>query len=229
MGFGKSPDTWRLTSLEADHYDTAVAENALDIENLGTLPTPHAIVNKVVVYSDENLAWDVVLFRQATFQVASEAVVAGGTGYTAPTDLVTVLGGIFGTAAVLSVDTVGGGGDILTASVSVVGDYTLVPNNPVSVTGGTGANATFDLTWSFSQPDSTPLEDHTLIDIVSFSAGDGAQIAAAGPFVYVASNLEMRFNADSQQALVGLIPRTAGGKAADPGGNVRIEISGPVL
>lgn len=227
MGIGRSPNTWRVTSLEASHYTTAVAENAIDIENLGDLPTPMVVISDVAVYSDENLSWDIAFFRESTFQANTEAVNDGGADYTV-SDQLTLVGGVFSTATVLNVDAESSGA-ITAASVVTVGEYVLVPTDPVSVTGGTGTGALFDMTWSSSQPDFTLLEDHSLVDLVSFVDTEGARIAGAGPFIYSRSNLGIRFFTERGQALIGLIPRTAGGKAADPTGNVRIEISGPVL
>src|SRR5207248_8112478 len=50
--------------------------------------------------------------------------------------------------ATINVLTVGAAGDILTASVASGGQYLAFPTNPVKVTGGTGNNATFTLTYS---------------------------------------------------------------------------------
>jgi hypothetical protein len=146
MGFGPSPDTWRVTSLEASHYDTALNQHAIDIEDLGALSTPMVIVSRVIVWSDQNLDWDIAFFRNNT-----------------------------------------------------------------------------------SQPDNSPLEDHGLFDLVSFVVADGLQIAGTGPFIYVRSNLEVRYFTEEQRAVIGLINRNAAAKNAGATGNVRIEISGPVL
>ena len=67
----------------------------------------------------------------------------GGTGYTA-SDVLTVVGGT-GTAATITVDTVSGAGAVLTASVTTPGLYSVLPTNPVTVTGGTGTGAGFVL------------------------------------------------------------------------------------
>lgn len=78
---------------------------------------------------------------QGTVNAAS--VVAGGTGY-ATNNILTVVGGT-GTAATLRV-TGQSGGVITTVSVETAGNYTVPPPNPVSVTGGAGSGATFNLT-----------------------------------------------------------------------------------
>lgn len=74
------------------------------------------------------------------------AVNTAGTGYTAG-DVLTVTGGVFTIPVEITVDTVGGGGNITAASISNAGSYTTEPSSPVSVTGGTGSSATFDLTF----------------------------------------------------------------------------------
>jgi hypothetical protein len=71
-------------------------------------------------------------------------IVAGGSGYTAG-DTLTVQGGDAIIPAEITVDTVDGGGAITGASLSNTGPYRTAPTNPVSVTGGTGTLATFDI------------------------------------------------------------------------------------
>lgn len=78
------------------------------------------------------------------FSLESATPNAGGTGYTAG-DVLTVIGGAGTITAQLVVDTVGGSGEVTAVSVGNAGSYTLQPTNPVEVSGGTGADATFDL------------------------------------------------------------------------------------
>ena len=81
------------------------------------------------------------------YLVSAIVIAGGGTAYTA-NDVLTVGGGTSTTTAQITVDTVDGSGVILTAHVSRGGDYSVKPTDPVSVTGGTGTGATFNLTWS---------------------------------------------------------------------------------
>lgn len=76
--------------------------------------------------------------------VSAVAIDGGGTGYTAG-DVLTVSGGTQTSPCRLLVDSESGG---VIDGVSVIdpGQYTAVPGNPVSVTGGSGSGATFDLT-----------------------------------------------------------------------------------
>lgn len=73
----------------------------------------------------------------------SVAIAGGGTGYT-DGDVLTVVGGT-GTAATLTVQETAGVVDSVV--ITTAGDYSVLPTNPVSVTGGTGNDdATFNLT-----------------------------------------------------------------------------------
>jgi hypothetical protein len=80
------------------------------------------------------------------FIATDAAIDGGGTGYTAG-DVLTVVGGTGTILAELTVETVGGGGEITDVSISNAGLYGVAPANPVSVTGGTGAGATFAVTF----------------------------------------------------------------------------------
>lgn len=76
-------------------------------------------------------------------------VFTGGTGYTAG-DTLTLVGGLGQIAAELTVSTVGAGGVITAVTVTNAGQYNEIPINPVSVTGGSGSAATFDI--AFDNP-----------------------------------------------------------------------------
>ena len=73
-------------------------------------------------------------------------VFAGGTGYTVG-DTLTLVGGLGQISTELTVSTVGGGGAITAVTITNAGQYTEIPVNPVSVTGGSGSAATFDITF----------------------------------------------------------------------------------
>jgi hypothetical protein len=79
--------------------------------------------------------------------VIAVAVDAAGSGYVAG-DVLTVAGGEFSIACEITVLTVSGPGGILTASISNAGSFSTLPANPVSVTGGGGTSATFNLTFT---------------------------------------------------------------------------------
>jgi hypothetical protein len=83
------------------------------------------------------------------YQAQSIAIDGGGTGYAA-NDVLTVEGGQFLTPTQITVSTVDGSGTITAATISDAGSYTETPTNPVSVSGGGGSSATFNVT--FNQP-----------------------------------------------------------------------------
>jgi hypothetical protein len=103
-------------------------------------------------------------------------IVSGGTGYTVGNTL-TLVGGT-GTVATLTVSTVSSG--VITAvTVGSFGSYSVVPTNPISVTGGSGSGATFTSTWavgtvSVATAGSGYIEQPT----VTFSGGGGSGAAA---------------------------------------------------
>ena len=77
-------------------------------------------------------------------EAVTVAVAAGGTGYTVG-DTLTVVGGLGQIDTELTVSTVSGAGAVTGVTISNAGQYATAPSNPVSVTGGTGSAATFNL------------------------------------------------------------------------------------
>lgn len=115
--------------------------------------------------------------------VTSAAINAGGAGsgagYTNG-DVLTVAGGT-GTAAQVTVQTVDGGGGILTYITSNIGNYTVIPASPNAVTGGTGAGATFDLEYGVLSCDVTaPGTYTTSIPTITFDLPAGLGTRALG-------------------------------------------------
>ncbi len=79
-------------------------------------------------------------------EAVSVAINAAGTGYTVGNTL-DVVGGLGQIDAELTVTTVNGSGGITGITISNAGQYAEIPTNPVSVTGGSGSAATFNLTF----------------------------------------------------------------------------------
>lgn len=113
----------------------------LSVATLNTLK-----VDDVIQGEDTGARGQIVSTGGNLSTATAAAIVAAGTLYTAG-DTLTVVGGT-GTAATITVDTVGGGGDVTAATIATGGLYSSTPTNPVSVTGGTGSGATFNLTYS---------------------------------------------------------------------------------
>jgi hypothetical protein len=76
----------------------------------------------------------------------SAAVNGGGTGYAVGNTLA-VVGGVGQITTELTVATIGAGGVITGVTVTNAGQYDVAPTNPVSVTGGAGSAATFNITF----------------------------------------------------------------------------------
>jgi hypothetical protein len=124
---------------------------------------------------------------QATASVAGMisnnpvTVAAGGTGYTVG-DTLTVVGGTsISGAATLTVNSVSGG--VITAVFNLnFAGYTVLPTNPVSVTGGTGSGATFNLTYSLRSASGFTITNagsgYVEQPTVTFSGGGGSGAAA---------------------------------------------------
>ena len=80
------------------------------------------------------------------YKTTAAAVQDGGTSYEEG-DILTVVGGT-GDAVQLQVDTVSGGVITAVTILEPRGNYSVKPSNPVSVAGGSGSGATFNLTLS---------------------------------------------------------------------------------
>jgi hypothetical protein len=132
-----------------------------------------------VLISAPTTAGGVQATATPTMQVAtSPTVVSGGSGYTVG-DVLTLSGGTFSTVAAVTVATLSGSA-VATVTLSGSGTYSVLPTNPVSVTGGTGSGATFNLTWAvqsgftITNAGSGYVEQPT----VTFSGGGGSGAAA---------------------------------------------------
>lgn len=83
------------------------------------------------------------------FELEAIAIVSGGTGYTNG-DILDLVAGTHSAIGKIQVTGVSGG-VITSAVVSQGGTYTAIPpgsSQPLSVTGGTGAGATFNVQWT---------------------------------------------------------------------------------
>jgi hypothetical protein len=69
-----------------------------------------------------------------------------GSGYSV-NDILTVVGGTFSIAAQIKVEGVNGSGGITAVQIYLPGSYPAPPTSPVSVAGGTGTNATFNMSF----------------------------------------------------------------------------------
>jgi hypothetical protein len=110
--------------------------------------------------------------------LVSATIAGGGTGYTVG-DTLTIVGGTFTVAATLTVLTVSAG--VITSVTSPQnGLYTVAPTTPVSVTGGTGSSATFNVSFGISPNFTITTAGSGYVEqpTVTFSGGGGSAAAA---------------------------------------------------
>ena len=82
--------------------------------------------------------------------VSAVAIAAGGAGYSV-NDLLVVVGAASGSAAVIKVTAVNGGGAVTAVSIDTIGDYSALPVATQSPTGGTGAGVSLTLTFAVNK------------------------------------------------------------------------------
>jgi hypothetical protein len=124
---------------------------------------------------------------QATVSVAfmrpqNATIGAGGTGYTV-NDVLTIVGGTPTAGAATFTVTAVSGGVITAASPTNFATYSVLPTNPVSVTGGTGSGATLNIAYGLSaNPGSFTITNagsgYVEQPTVTFSGGGGSGAAA---------------------------------------------------
>jgi len=134
-------------SVEADGVTTSYTLDWLVPTRSSLIVTLDGIKQQTDAYAVtmiDDVSTELNFVEAPSLSITSATLVSGGTGYST-NDILTVSGGTFATAAQIRVDAQTAG--VITAFTLVnVGAYSVVPSNPVSVTGGTGASATFTLT-----------------------------------------------------------------------------------
>jgi hypothetical protein len=114
----------------------------------------------------------------SSMATTSAAINSGGTGYIVG-DVLTVVGGTGGPTT-LTVSTVSSG--VITATTITTNPaYTALPTNPVSVTGGAGTSATFNIVYGVSSSGlivTTAGSGYVEQPTVTFSGGGGSGAAA---------------------------------------------------
>ena len=122
---------------------------------------------------------------QATASVANmlagntSTIAGGGTGYTL-NDTITVVGGTPTSVAATYTVTGVSGGVITSVTALNFAAYTVLPTNPVSVTGGTGTGATLNLVYSIGSSFTITNAGSGYIEqpTVTFSGGGGSGASA---------------------------------------------------
>ena len=131
-----------------------------------------------------------VTYRGVVLDTNQEAVSAtvpgggGGSGYSV-NDILTVSGGTQTAQAKFKVTAVSSGA-VTAVSLDTKGNYSVIPTNPVSTTGGGGTGATLTVTWQSVQPFPNKViildgsgsgSDHVYVGIRTFddAGGNGAR------------------------------------------------------
>jgi hypothetical protein len=166
--------------------DLAAGSSGVNISNGGTVTaitrtsagSGYTTIPSVAVSAPTTAGGVQAVVTVAQMQIAGATIQSGGTGYTVG-DTLTIVGGTPVTsAATLTVTTVSAG-VITGVNVGTFTNYTVLPTNPVSVTGGTGSGATFNITYAvisftITNAGSGYVEQPT----VTFSGGGGSGAAA---------------------------------------------------
>lgn len=165
--------------------DLAAGSSGVNISNGGTVTaitrtntgTGYTSLPSIAV-SAPTTAGGVTAVVTPNMYLITYSIVSGGTGYSV-NDVLTVVGGTQTSAIQFTVTSVSAG-VITGVSITTFGFYSALPTNPVSVTGGTGSSATFNLlTWgvsgfTISNAGSGYIEQPT----VTFSGGGGSGASA---------------------------------------------------
>jgi len=84
--------------------------------------------------------------EEQDYRAVGVTIGTAGSGYTAG-NVLTITGGIFTIPVEITVTTVNGSGGITAVALSNAGQYTETPTLPASASGGSGASATFNITF----------------------------------------------------------------------------------
>lgn len=166
--------------------DLAAGSSGVNISNGGTVTaitrtssgSGYTSIPSVAVSAPTTAGGVTSTVSVAQMQIAGATIAGGGTGYTVGNTLTIVGGTPVSGAATLTVTTVSAG-VITGVSIAAFNNYTALPTNPVSVTGGSGSGATFNLTWAvisftITNAGSGYIEQPT----ITFSGGGGSGAAA---------------------------------------------------
>jgi hypothetical protein len=106
-------------------------------------------------------------------------IVSGGTGYTV-NDVLTIVGGTPVSVAATMTVTAVSGGVITAASYTNFAQYTVAPTGTISVTGGTGSSATFNISFAVTTAFTITNAGSGYVEqpTVTFSGGGGSGAAA---------------------------------------------------
>ena len=113
----------------------------------GTASNHNDLLDKLQTWLVGTVGWTQLEYTDVDKEATAVAIAGGGTGYVV-TDVLTVSGGTYTTQTTLTITSVSGG-VIDGIEVTEPGVYSVIPSNPVSVTGGSGSGATFTMTYDY--------------------------------------------------------------------------------
>jgi hypothetical protein len=167
--------------------DLAAGSSGVNISNGGTVTaitgtasgSAYTSIPSVVITAPTTAGGVQATATAAVFQNTT-TLNGGGTGYSV-NDVLSFTGGTFSAAITVTVTSVSAG--VITGfSIGNSGTYTVLPTNPISVTGGTGSGATFNVTaWSVRTTNFTITNagsGYVEQPTVTFSGGGGSGAAA---------------------------------------------------
>jgi len=174
-----------IQSKNTGAIDLAAGSSGVNISNGGTV-TAITRTNAggsytsppTVAISAPTTAGGVQATATSTLTQSVPTIVGGGTGYSV-SDVLTFVGGTFTVVSTVTVTAVSSG--VITAiSNAAFGTYTVVPSNPISVTGGTGTGATLSTTWAMQTTFNITNAGSGYVEqpTVTFSGGGGSSAAA---------------------------------------------------
>lgn len=141
-------DTSTQTTVHQDYTTGATGTDgiiATGTSGVGTLTDANGGNNGSIPFTGVT-AGDLVKVTSSERVLIDKTITTAGSSYVLD-DLLTISGGTATTSAVLRVKGVDGSGGVTAVAIQNIGDdYTVVPSNPVSVTGGSGSGAQFNVT-----------------------------------------------------------------------------------
>jgi hypothetical protein len=166
--------------------DLAAGSSGVNISNGGTVTaitrtatgSGYTTIPSVAVSAPTTAGGVQAVVTVAQMQIAGAGIQSGGTGYTVG-DTLTIVGGTPVTSAATVIVATVSAGVITSINIGAFTNYTVLPTNPVSVTGGTGSGATFNITYAvISFTIGTAGSGYVEQPTVTFSGGGGSGATA---------------------------------------------------
>lgn len=66
-------ESWIVRSAKGTHYTGALTTDQMDLEDIGVVKVPMVEIRRLTLWSDQNLAWDVMFFKSSAGQPSADA------------------------------------------------------------------------------------------------------------------------------------------------------------